>query len=133
MYKDGNPITDKPNGIRGMQFEYDSDGYFRLDFTALSIRYQYPDGSQAADRVYSLNGAGLQYSIGSPGIAGYDPDIQEVSGTTDLTVVDVTVTYSNEKYDVVYYVNGKKVMSSQEYYGYTVDMKALRFYCLPSI
>ena len=122
--KDGNVITDKPGGLLGIQFGSNrEEGVYTVDFAALSIKYQYPDGSQAADRVYNLCGEGMQYDIGSPGIAGYEPNIQDVSGTTDLTVVDVTVVYSSERYDVVYYVNGKEVITNEEYYGYTVDVK----------
>ena len=122
--KDGNVITDKPAGLLGYQFGNNVDhDYYTVDFAALSIKYLYPDGSQAADRYYELCGAGLQYEIGSPGIAGYDASIQNVSGTTDLSVVDVTVIYSNTQYKVVYYVNGNAVINDQAYYGYTVDVK----------
>ena len=58
-----------------------------------------------------------------PDVDGYTPDIPMVSGTSDSTVRDITVTYSNKQFEVVYYYNGDEVMRSMEYFGYTVEVK----------
>ena len=114
---------DIPKDLLGKQFGASGDAPYIVEFAALSIRYVFPDGSQAADRYYELMGEGLEYTIGSPGIGGYTPDIKEVSGTSHRDLRDITVTYSNKQYEVVYYYNGDEVMRSMEYYGYTVDVK----------
>ena len=119
---DGTECKSIPGDLRGKWFNFYDDSY-SADYTAISIKYQYEDGKQAQPRIYEAAGGGLQYSYGTPSIDGYTPSVDEVSGTTDYTVVDVTVVYSNQQYEVVYYFNGDEVMRSMEYFGYTVDVK----------
>ncbi len=119
---DGSACSKTRADLNGKQFDW-FEGY-TVAYAVLSIRYQLADGTEVAPRVYELMGEGLQYSYGSPGVGGYTPNITNVSGTSDRTVRDVIVVYSNEQHDVVYYYNGDEVMRSTEYYGYTVEVKA---------
>ena len=119
---DGTECKFLPGDLKGKWFNFYDDRY-KAYYTAISIKYQYADGKEAQPRIYEAAGEGLQYSYGTPSISGYVPNIDEVSGTTDYTVVDVTVVYSNQQYEVVYYFNGDEVMRSMEYFGYTVDVK----------
>ena len=120
-------ITDIPNGLRGHQFstlDYERGYQYNLISAAISVRYQYADGSEAAPRVYEYKKGFETYDHPSPEIDGYFPNIPEVSGTADKSIiVDQTVVYSNEMYEVLYYLDGKVVMKSLEFYGYTVDVK----------
>ncbi len=119
---DGTECKYLPGDLKGKWFNFYDDRY-QADYTALSIKYQYADGKQAQPRIYEPMGDGVSYSYGTPSIDGYVPNIDEVSGTSNYTVVDVTVVYSNQQYEVVYYFNGDEVMRSMEYFGYTVDVK----------
>ncbi len=122
---DDTECKDLPKDLLGKQFGLDDDDplTYRAYYAALSIRYLFTDGSTAAPRVYDMQGAGVQYSIGSPDVSGYTPDIPSVDGTSDGNVRDVIVTYSNQQFHVVYYYNGDEVMNDMEYYGHTVDVK----------
>ena len=122
---DGSKCTDIPKDLLGKSFaiDYYMDNQYSVWWAALSIKYLFPDGSEAAPRYYDMMGSGVQYEIGSPDVDGYTPDIPMVSGTSDSTVRDITVTYSNKQFEVVYYYNGDEVMRSMEYFGYTVEVK----------
>ena len=79
--------------------EYTKNSYM------LDIKYQYPDKTQAADPVSQTVPYGEEYSIDSPKIEGFIPDIERVSGKMGAKNVSVTVTY----YDlatVTYDANG---------------------------
>ena len=120
---DGSKCTDMPKDLVGKEFLPNDKGGFTVSRTALSVRYHFADGSEAGERIYYLMPKGIHYHCGTPPLDGYKASIDEVSGVTDLKVKDVTVVYSNKQYPVIYYLNGKEVMSSMEYYGFTVEVK----------
>ncbi len=122
---DDTKCTDIPKDLLGNKFsiDYDVGNQYSVIWAALSIKYLFTDGSEAAPRYYEMMGGGVQYEIGSPDVEGYTPDIPVVSGKSDGTVRDVTVTYSNKQFEVVYNYNGKEVMKSMEYFGHTVEVK----------
>ena len=120
---DGSKCTDLPKDLLGREFVANEDGGFTVSRAALSIRYQFADGSEAGDRIYYLLVGGIHYHCGTPPLDGYKASMDEVSGTTSLKVTDVTVVYGNKQFPVVYYIDGKEVMRSTEYYGFTVDVK----------
>ena len=125
FYKSINQITDIPNGLRGYQFStmnFQYGNQYNVIYGVVSIEYKYADGTMAAPRVYDHNGYD-HYSYQSPEIAGYIPSATDISGDDDQSVIEATVVYSNEMYEVLYYLDGKVVMKSLEFYGYTIDVK----------
>ena len=122
---DDTKCTDIPKDLLGKKFsiDYYVGNQYSVIWAALSIKYLFTDGSEAAPRYYEMMGGGVQYERGSPDVEGYTPDIPVVSGKSDGTVRDVTVTYSNKQFEVVYNYNGKEVMKSMEYFGHTVEVK----------
>ena len=125
FYKSINQITDIPNGLRGYQFStmnFQYGNQYNVIYGVVSIEYKYADGTMAAPRVYDHIGYD-RYSYQSPEIAGYIPSATDISGDDDQSVIEATVVYSNEMYEVLYYLDGKVVMKSLEFYGYTIDVK----------
>ena len=120
---DGSKCTDMPKDLVGKEFAADDKGGFTVSRAVLSVRYHFADGSEAGERIYYLLPKGIHYHCGTPPLDGYKASIDEVSAVTDLKVKDVTVVYSNKQYPVNYYLNGKVVMNSMEYCGFTVDVK----------
>ena len=125
FYKSINQITDISNGLRGYQFStmnFQYGNQYNVIYGVVSIEYKYADGTVAAPRVYDHIGYD-HYSYQSPEIAGYIPSATDISGDDDQSVIEATVVYSNEMYEVLYYVDGKVVMKSLEFYGFTIDVK----------
>lgn len=60
----------------------------------LTISYQYPDGSPAAEAYQAELARGDAYSIPSPTVSGYQPDKPSVYGEMPGEAVTETVTYS---------------------------------------
>lgn len=80
--------------------------YYVKNQFQLTIHYQYADGTKAADTHTEDVEVGSTYSVGSPTITGYTPDIATVSGTMPAENVEVTVTYKandNTAYKVEHY------------------------------
>ena len=59
----------------------------------VTVKYVFDNGAAAADEAVVEVAEDGSYSIASPAIAGYKPDQDVVSGTTDVSL-EVTVTYS---------------------------------------
>lgn len=59
----------------------------------LTIKYQYSDGTKAADTYTATKASGWKYSISSPAIPGWTPDKATVSGTLKKDTT-ITVTYT---------------------------------------
>ncbi|MBR4742608.1 MAG: InlB B-repeat-containing protein, partial [Oscillospiraceae bacterium] len=79
---------------------------FTVNKYGLTIHYKYADGTSAADDYTAeveYNGA---YSVTSPAITGYTADKATVSGTMGTEAVEVTVTYTADKYTITYNANG---------------------------
>ncbi len=102
----------------------------------LTVNYQYPDGTQAAESVVQSLEAGAEYNIPSPTVEGYRPDKETVSGTMPEEDLTVDVTYSKGLYylTVKYqYEDGSQAFpdfrSSYLYgFSYSVDSPALEGY-----
>ena len=70
----------------------------------LTVNYVYEDGSEAAPTYTEVLTQGTEYSIESPFVSMYDPDIAVVEGVMPNEDVTVTVTYSRKTtYEVTYY------------------------------
>lgn len=67
--------------------------YYTRNKHQLTINYRYSDGTSAAETVTETLVKGAGYSIASPEIGGYTPDVQTVSGTMGTSDVTVNVTY----------------------------------------
>lgn len=74
------------------------DVYYTKAFYHLTIKYQYQDGSQAAEDVTLQYPMGFTYDVSSPEIPGYTPDKPTVSGTMPGKPLEVVVTYSPTLY-----------------------------------
>ena len=72
---------------------------YLADGKALTIHYQYEDGTQAApdyEGTVAFNGA---YDVASPAVTGYTPDFESITGTmTSLDGLEFIVTYSVNSY-----------------------------------
>lgn len=81
----------------------------------LTINYQYSNGTPAADSVTQSLAPGTEYSIPSPEIAGYTPDIPLVTGTMPEEDLTVTVTYAKAFYPLTVqyqYTDGSQAAES---------------------
>ena len=68
------------------------------------IEYVYENGSTAADTVEREVEYGAAYSVISPTITGYTPDIAEVSGTMAGSHIKYIVTYISDTHELrIYY------------------------------
>ena len=85
----------------------------------LTINYIYADGTTAQPTYTATLEEGSAYSVTSPAITGYTPDIAVVAGniTEDTTV---TVTYNPNQYTISYYVDGELYTTQTYAYGETV-------------
>ena len=95
----------------------------------LTVNYVYTDKSEAATSHVEDIAFGESYSVTSPTITGYTPDIAVVSGTMPDEDVTVTVVYTKKAeevktYKVFYYVDGKLYREFDEKAGDTVDVLA---------
>lgn len=82
---------------------------------SLTINYQYADGTKAADSSTATLDAGAAYSVESPAITGYIPDIPTVSGAMPSEDLTVTVTYAPISYTLTVnyqYTGGGKASDS---------------------
>ena len=79
------------------------DVYYSKSFYPLTVKYQYQDGSQAAEDVVYQYPAGFAYDVPSPEIAGYQPDKQTVAGTMPGHALEDLVTYRPVEYDLTVY------------------------------
>lgn len=81
----------------------------------LTINYQYSNGTPATDPVTHSLAPGTEYSIPSPEVAGYTPDIPIVTGTMPEEDLAVTVTYTKAFYPLTVryqYANGSQAAES---------------------
>ncbi len=62
----------------------------------LTIYYRYANGSTAATTYTALYNYGSNYSVASPAVSGYTPDIAVVSGVMGAGSITVTVTYTKD-------------------------------------
>lgn len=79
------------------------DVYYSKSFYPLTVKYQYQNGSKAAEDVAFQYPAGFVYDVPSPQIAGYRPDKPTVSGTMPGSALEEVVTYTPMQYDLTVY------------------------------
>ena len=85
------------------------DVFYSQLFYPLTIKYQYVDGSQAAEDAVTNYPMGFEYAVPSPEVSGYTPNRAMVSGTMPAQAVTETVVYVGKPYTltVIYqYENG---------------------------
>ena len=70
---------------------------YSINSYKLTIRYVYAEGGTAASNYVRNYNYGASYSVVSPTIAGYTPDIAVVSGVMGASSVNVTVTYTKDQ------------------------------------
>ena len=73
---------------------------YSINSYALTINYQYADGTQAAPTHTDSINYNAPYSVASPEITGYTPDIDTVAGTMGIEDVTVNVTYNINSYAI---------------------------------
>lgn len=72
------------NGNSGVTYDYDTVTYTAPEKPAphkVTVKYQYEDGSEASPDVTEEHPSGEEFSIDSPDITNYTPDIKTVFGT----------------------------------------------------
>ena len=75
----------------------------------LTINYVMSDGSAApAQHTESVN-VGAAYSVASPSVTGYTPDVATVSGTMGSSDVTVTVTYTPNAHTITWNLDGGNI------------------------
>jgi LPXTG-motif cell wall-anchored protein len=81
-----------------------ADVAVRVTYTAnsynLTVKYQYEDGTEAANPVNSTVKFGDSYNVPSPAIEGYTPDLALVAGVMPAKDVEVLVTYRTNSYNL---------------------------------
>lgn len=94
-------------------------------YVTIIVKYVYQHGAPAALKFQSHIKPGADYSVKSPEINGFRPDIPVAEGTAGPFDINITVTYSQNNDDgwhitgntVKYYENGKSVKNTER----TVD------------
>ena len=74
--------------------------HFSQNSYTLTVNYKYADGSTAAASHTESVNYGASYSVTSPTITGYTPDLAVVTGTMGTENVTVDVTYSINSYNI---------------------------------
>lgn len=134
-YSDGNKAADDYTGVVDYMDEYNVvspviNGYtasngvvtgimpasdlklivlYNINTHTVTVNYSYEDGTSAGNKVIDVN-YNDEYSIITPSITGYTPDISNVSGTMKDEDVVYDVTYKINKHDLVIhylYANGE--------------------------
>lgn len=67
------------------------------DLRVLIVKYQYPDGTAAAENFYGRYAEGSTYMVKSPDIYGQQPDQELVTGSIGDDDLSITVTYNPVK------------------------------------
>ena len=80
---------------------------YTINSHVLTITYVTPDGVTAPTQYSQSYNYGSNYSVTSPTIEHYTPDVAVVSGTMDEQDVNVTVTYTINSYTVTYAYTGE--------------------------
>ncbi len=95
---------------------------YRQTKTGLSIKYQYPDGTQAFDRITGFFDLGHDYSYDTPALYGYTADRTSVSGTIGSDFVDIVVTYNPDPHNLIYKIDGETVLIEVKTYSSSVTL-----------
>lgn len=108
----------------------------------VTVHYVYADGTTAAESRSETLAYGLEYSIVSPAVSGFVPDLPTVTGTVDGEK-EITVTYTEAEGVSVYYLyadgttaadtvsldfdelSGGVTVTSPAIVGYTPDMASV--------
>ena len=91
----------------------------------LNVHYQYEDGTPAFAEDTNLTVEyGVPYSVATPDITGYTPDIPLVDGIMPAHDVSVTVIYRINEHTVIYMIDGEQYGDTETYkYGETVSIR----------
>ena len=106
-------ITGTMNSVNGVQVTVT---YQPLPYT-LTINYEFADGGEAAP-TYTDNAVyfNTDYSVGSPAVTGYTPDIDPVTGTMDTVGgKTVTVTYTANSYTATFLNDNGSEFASDDF------------------
>ncbi len=76
------------------------DVIYNINSYLLTINYKYDDGTPAATTHTESVNYNVDYSVTSPTITGYTPDLAVVTGTMGTQNVTVDVTYSVNSYNI---------------------------------
>lgn len=85
--------------------------YKAVDYT-LTIKYQYTDGSEAAESYTATLNFSNAYEIDSPVITGYTADKNTIFGTMPADNVTVTVVYTVNEYTITFDSDGGSYVDS---------------------
>ncbi len=103
----------KADGSTVVEIKYD-----RASFV-LSIAYVTPAGVTAPNAYEGSFVYGASYSVESPSVTGYTPDIDVVAGTMPAAAVAANVTYTANKYTVTFVdEDGETVLKAATEYDY---------------
>ena len=130
-----------------LRVQYAADVTLVATMQTLTINYQYEDGAMAAPAYSEGYAQGASYSVASPEITGYIPDVAVVEGVMGAEDVTVTVTYildetvptyvltinyqyedgteAAESYIAELYENDEYSVASPVIEGYTADILAV--------
>jgi|GEM_PF-3413096 len=76
-----------------LRVQYAADVTLVTAMQTLTVNYVYEDGTEAAPSYVNGYAEGASYSVASPEITGFNPDVAVVSGVMGAEDVTVTVTY----------------------------------------
>lgn len=105
------------SGVSNLKF-IDKNDYIPVSSYNLTINYQYSNGDSALDPVVQPLEPGAEYSVPSPAVEGYAPDIPLVTGTMPEHDLTVTVTYTRAFYPLTVqyrYADGTKALDDAAY------------------
>ncbi|MBQ6265922.1 MAG: MucBP domain-containing protein, partial [Clostridia bacterium] len=88
---------------------------YTINSYPLNITYVMSDGNDAvkpADVVNEMYEYNTSYSVASPAVFGYTPDVETVAGTMDENGYTTTVTYSPNEHTVTWIVDGDETTAT---------------------
>ena len=92
----------------------------------LTINYQYANGDVAAPTYQADVRFNTAYSVTSPDVEGYAPDVPVVYGTmNDVNGITATVVYAIQSYDVIFDLNQGKIGDSTDNVVYHLEYNAV--------
>ena len=98
--------------------------YIGREQHALTVNYTMSDGSTApaahTEQVYYE----AAYSVASPAVTGYTPDVATVTGTMGTADVTEAVTYTPNEYAATFYADGTEVTSENVAYNAAIPTPA---------
>jgi len=106
------------------------DIYYSKSFYNLTVKYQYADGTKAAEDTLLQYPSGFVYDVPIPQIDGYQPDKSSVAGTMPENPVTEIVTYTAIPYTLI--VNYQYADGSQAAESHQEQLTVGTHYSVPS-